>query len=66
MTRAAYTPRPRLLSMKEVAERLNTSQRHVRRLVEERRIPHLKVGHFIRFDPDELDGWLSQQRVEAP
>jgi excisionase family DNA binding protein len=55
--------RPRLWSMPEVAAHLSTTQRHVRRLVEEKRIPYLKVGHFLRFDPDELDHWLDEQRV---
>jgi excisionase family DNA binding protein len=35
------TPRP-LMNLAEVAERLGVNQRHVRRLVAERRIPYLK------------------------
>jgi hypothetical protein len=31
--------------------------------VEERRIPFLKVGRFVRFDPDEIGIWLSSHRV---
>jgi len=34
-----------------------------RRLVAERRIPFLKIGKFVRFDPDEVATWLDQQRV---
>jgi hypothetical protein len=26
--------------------------------VYEDRIPYLKVGHFVRFDPDEISDWL--------
>ena len=26
-------------------------------------IPYVKVGHFIRFDPDEVHTWLDGQRV---
>ncbi len=33
-----------LLDLPAVAERLGVNQRHVRRLVAERRIPHLKWG----------------------
>ncbi|MDH4076939.1 MAG: helix-turn-helix domain-containing protein [Acidimicrobiia bacterium] len=34
----------------------------VRRLVAERRIPHFKVGHYVRFEPAEIDSWLQEQR----
>ena len=44
----------KLLTMEEAAERLNTTARHVRRLVFERRIAYRKVGRFVRFHPDDL------------
>ena len=47
-----------LLNVDELAERLNISVRHVRRLVAERRIPYLKVGHLLRFEPAAIDAWL--------
>jgi excisionase family DNA binding protein len=56
-------PLPTLLDAIEVAEILKTTPRHVRRLVEERRIPFLKVGRFVRFDPTELELWLASRRV---
>jgi excisionase family DNA binding protein len=52
-----------LLDTDEVAMALRVTPRHVRRLVAERRIPFVKVGRFVRFDPGELDVWLDQQRV---
>lgn len=52
-----------LLDIDAVAEHLGVTARHVRRLVSERRIPFLKVGKFVRFDPGELDVWLDEQRV---
>ena len=55
------TPRP-LMNLAEVAERLGVNQRHVRRLVAERRIPYLKWGHLLRFDPEELEVWLDRAR----
>jgi excisionase family DNA binding protein len=51
-----------LLDIGQAAVLLNTSQRFIRRLVQEQRIPYLKVGRFIRFDPDELDTWLDNCR----
>ena len=52
-----------LLDVDGVAARLNISVRHVRRLVAERRIPHLKVGNLLRFDPQEIDEWLRRLTV---
>ena len=66
MMSAPLQSRPRLLSAQEVAVRLATSPRHVRRLVEEKRIPYLKVGHFVRFDPDEIEHWIETNRVTRP
>src|SRR3954462_8588801 len=51
-----------LLSTPEVAEQLGVNIRHIRRLVHERRIPFIKWGHLIRFDPDEIRDWLNNAR----
>jgi len=48
-----------------LANRLGTSERFVRRLVSERNPPFHKVGKFVRFDPRDIDEWLSDHRVEA-
>jgi excisionase family DNA binding protein len=48
----------RLLDVEGVADRLGVNTRHVRRLVHERRIPFIKWGHLLRFDPIEIDAWL--------
>jgi excisionase family DNA binding protein len=54
---------PRLLDIEGVAEHLGVSERHVRRLVAERRIPFVKWGHLLRFDPAEIASWLDSVRV---
>ena len=54
-----------LLTIAEVAELLNVTVRHVRRLVQERRIPFIKWGHLLRFDPDEIEAWIAQHHVGA-
>lgn len=54
---------PQLLTIPELVERLGTSTRHIRRLIDERRIPYLKVGKLIRFDVDEINRWLDDTRV---
>ena len=56
---------PRLLDVAGVAEVLGVTVRHVRRLVADRRIPYLKWGHYVRFDPDDIQHWLEEARIEA-
>lgn len=55
---------PTLIDMAMAAEHLGVSLRHVRRLVAEKRIPYVKVGHFVRFDPGELVQWIDEHRIE--
>ena len=53
----------KLLTLAEVAERLNTTPRHVRRLVAERRIAYRKLGRYVRFHPDDVDEYVAAHRV---
>ncbi len=53
---------PHLLRIEELAQRLGVSVRHLRRLVQERRIPSLKFGHFVMFDESEIATWLDDFR----
>jgi excisionase family DNA binding protein len=53
---------PRLLDITSLAEHLGVNARHVRRLVAERRIPFIKWGHLIRFDPAEIAAWIDDYR----
>lgn len=54
---------PSLLDVDGVAEVLGVSTRYVRRLVAERRIPYIKWGRYLRFDPGELAAWIDESRV---
>ena len=58
---------PELLDINELARHLGVNVRHVRRLVAERRVPFIKWGHLIRFDPAEIADWLERNRrpIEA-
>jgi excisionase family DNA binding protein len=51
-----------LVDIAEVAVRLGVEVRHVRRLVYEGRIPYVKWGKLLRFEPAEIEGWLDQRR----
>jgi excisionase family DNA binding protein len=55
----------RLLTMDEVAERLNITPRHVRRLVFERRIAYRKLGRYVRFHPDDVAEYVAATRIAA-
>lgn len=60
-----HNPPRRLLSIAEVAQLLGVDVRHVRRLVHERRIPFIKWGHLLRFDPVEIARWVDHHRQPA-
>jgi len=54
---------PPLLDVSGLAERLGVTERFVRRLVAERRVPFLKLGKFVRFDPRDIESWLAEASV---
>lgn len=56
---------PQLLDVAGIAARLGVSERYIRRLVAERRIPFIKWGHYIRFNPVEVMKWLEHATVDA-
>lgn len=62
-------PRPvahkALLDPKQLALILGITERHVKRLVAERRIPFVKVGRFVRFERSAVDEWVKRATVEA-
>lgn len=64
MTTTARPPQlpERLLDITGLAQHLGVNVRHVRRLVAERRIPFIKWGHLIRFDPTQVAEWIDDHR----
>ena len=52
----------RLMNISEVADALGVDIRHVRRLVHEKRIPYIKWGHLLRFDPADIAAWVDAYR----
>jgi excisionase family DNA binding protein len=55
-------PDRELVNVAWVAARLGVTVRMVRRLVSQRRIPHLKVGGHIRFDPADVERFIERCR----
>lgn len=54
-----------LMSVPDLAERLGVKPRFVYRLVDERRIPFIHVGRYLRFDPADVDAYLADRRTAA-
>jgi len=52
-----------LIDIAGAAAQLGVSVRYLRRLVSQRRIPYVKLGHYVRFDPAEIDEWIDRARV---
>lgn len=61
--RSAVHPAPGLLDIEGAANRLGVPVRHLRRLVAERRIPFVKWGARLHFDPAEVDSWVDRHRT---
>ncbi len=62
---SATTETVPLLDVCAVAALMAVSDRFVRRLVLERRIPYIKVGYFVRFDVRDVQHWLEQNRMSV-
>ena len=56
--------RGRPLTLPEAAAYLNVTERYMRRLVTDRRIPYFKVGRLLRFSAEDLDAFLEAGRIE--
>ena len=54
----------RLLTVEQVAERLGTTVRFPRRLVEERRITYVKVGRHVRIPESALEAFIAANTVQ--
>jgi excisionase family DNA binding protein len=59
----AVTTAPPLLDVNEVARRLGTKPRFVRRLIAERRIEFHKVGRYVRISEPALAEFIKAGRV---
>lgn len=54
---------PVLLSVEQVAERMNCKPRFIRRLIAERRIEYHKVGRYVRISEAALAAFIKAGRV---
>ena len=54
----------RYLTVAEVADLLQLSQSHLFAQVREGRLPAIRLGRSIRFDPESLQNWLREQTIQ--
>ncbi len=57
-------PPNRLVDIKGAAAITRFKPSYIYGLVHQKKIPHVKFGHSVRFDPRELDTWMRQGRPE--
>lgn len=56
----------RMLTLGELCDWLNITERHARKLVERDAIPYRKVGHLLRFPEAEIEAWSHPERQRKP
>lgn len=57
----------KLLTVKQVAEKYNVTERTVRRWIKEEGLPHKKFMRSISIDPSELQQWEEKRTdVQKP
>lgn len=54
-----------LWTVDDAAEYLNFSRKHIYRLVESGKLPHLKIGRRIRFRFQEIEAFLDRSSIEG-
>ncbi len=63
---AVVKDRKLLLTVRETAEALNVSEKHIWRLVWAGTIPSVKLGRSVRVPADQLQEWLRNQAATQP
>jgi excisionase family DNA binding protein len=53
----------RLLDIDQIVDRLNISKNTVYSWVYQKKIPYIKLGRNVRFDPEKIERWLKSKEV---
>ena len=54
----------KLLNIEEAAALLNISVKSIYGLTCAKRIPYVKIGSRVLFDPDEIKAWVEGQKIK--
>ncbi len=52
-----------LLTIQEAAQYAGVSPTTLYKWVSQRKIPHIKLGRLVKFDPGKVEEWIKQQTV---
>jgi len=63
---AARQPPARLLDARQVAEVLGVPDTWVRAEARAERIPHVRFGRYVRFDPAAVATWWREEHTHGP
>lgn len=55
----------RCIGIKDVSVYLGVNVRTIYSWISQRKIPHIKVGRLVRFDPKKIDEWLEENTNNA-
>jgi len=53
-----------LIGLKEAAQKLRIAPLMLYGWCQMKKIPYFKIGRYLRFDENDLDRFISQQRIE--
>lgn len=53
----------KLIGFEEVAELMSIPESTIRRMVTAKRIPCVKLGKHVRFDPEDIEAWIERNKV---
>jgi excisionase family DNA binding protein len=59
------TPAEQLLDYQQAADRLGVTKKWLQRAVQQRRIPHHRLGHYVRFTECDLAEFIASTRQTA-
>jgi excisionase family DNA binding protein len=57
--------RPEAWSARELATLIGCTGKHIYALAKSGRMPHLRIGSMVRFDPAATAEWLRQRYIAA-
>ena len=55
-----------LLTVKDLAERWQVTERYIRMLLKRGELPYLKIGKLVRIPPDAAEAFVQDKAVESP
>lgn len=56
----------RFLTLQEVSDLLKIKERTIYQWVQQGRIPGFKLGNAWRFDRDDIEVWIAEQKTKSP